>query len=257
MLSHDLTGAWVHLDTPIHRLDARVKLVSSGALLAAVLAVPVAHSGLMAVHAAGLVVLVLLARLPLRWVLKRMAILAPFLVIGTIGVAFLPPIEAADAWQLGGLELSSQAMSVWLSIGGKCVLSLLLSILLVATASPGDLISALSALRVPRTVTALLGFAVAYIHVLADEAGRMVTAMRSRGTPRGLRRRASTAVAMLTTLMVRTVQRAERVALAMVSRGYRGSMPSMQSRPVPRRQWAVAGTVVLAAAGLTLVGVML
>ncbi len=251
MLSHDLIDAWTDIDSPVHRLDARVKLVCATILIGAVLLVPVGRSEILLSYAAILAAVAAASRLPAGWLVKRMAILAPFLVLGTIGVLLLPPAEAADAWQLGGRELSRQAVSVWLSVGGKCILSLLTALILVGATTSADLLRAAQGLHVPRTLTSLLGFAITYIEVLADEAGRMLTAMRSRGQIRGVLRKLRVSAAMLATLMARTVERADRIALAMVSRGYHGRMPTAAEEPAPARQWAVAGIVFAVAVGLT------
>lgn len=256
MLSHDLIDAWADMDSPVHGLDARVKLICAVVLIAAVLAVPVAANGLLVAYAALLVAVAALSRLPAGWILKRMAILAPFLVLGTVAAMILPPAEAADVWRLGGKELSRQAVSVWLSVGGKCSLSLLVAVLLVGSTTSAGLLRAAHALRAPRTLTSLTGFAITYVAVLGDEAGRMITAMRSRGRVRGVVRTLRTWAAMLVTLMARTVERAERIALAMVSRGYRGRMPALEQQAVPAVQWAVAAAVVALAAGLTWAGVV-
>ncbi len=250
MLSHDFMDAWADLDSPVHRLDARVKLICALVLLVAVLAVPIARNEMLVVCAGLLVAVACASRLPARWVLKRMAILVPFLVLGTIAVIFVPPAEAADALPLAGRELSRQAVSVWLSVGGKCLLSLLVAVLLTGTTTSADMLRAAEALRVPRTLTALAGFAVAHLAVLVDEAGRMITAMRSRGGVRGLRRRVRTMQSMLVTLMARTVERADRIALAMVARGYRGSMPSLEQRPVPLSDVLVGAGMTIISGGL-------
>lgn len=255
MLSHGLLDAHADFESPVHRVDARVKLVCATVLIAGALAVPVGQNRLLAVYAVGLGALALASRLPGRWLIKRMMVLVPFLVLGTIAVMLLPPVEAADAWHLGGLDLSWQAVSVWLSVGGKCMLSLLAAVLLAGTTTSAELVRAAGALHVPRTLTSLTGFAVTYITVLADEASRMITAMRSRGRVGSHLRKLRAASAMLVTLMARTVERADRIALAMVSRGYMGRMPALQQEPVPAAQWAIAGLAVALTAGLTWVGV--
>lgn len=240
MISHDLLDAWTHLNSPVHRLDARVKLVCVCVLIVAILAVPVGRNEMLAAYAALLAGVWGASRLPASWVLGRMAILAPFLIIGT-GAALLVPA--------GG------AVSLWISVGGKCALALLGSVIVIGTTPSADLLRAAHALRAPRTLTALSGFALAYIGVLADEAGRMITAMRSRGGVRGVARRLRVGASMLATLMARTAERADRIALAMVSRGYRGTMPALAQERVPAAHWAVAGGVVALAGALTWLGV--
>ncbi|MFO8081622.1 MAG: CbiQ family ECF transporter T component [Armatimonadota bacterium] len=224
------------LDSPVHQLDARVKLPCAVALIAAVLAVPVAQNRLLLVYAALLVGLAAAARLPARWLFKRMAVLAPFLVLGTVAVALLPRAEA---------------IGVWTSVAGKCALALLGAMILAGTSATADLLRAARAWRVPRTLTSLTGFAITYLAVLSDEAGRMITAMRSRGRVRGMTRKLRTWAAMLVTLMSRAAERADRIALAMVSRGYRGTMPALSQEPVPAAQWALAAGTVAVAGALT------
>lgn len=248
MLSRDLLDDQAHPNSPVHLLDARVKLVCALALLIAVLAVPVAQNPLLLVHAGALLVVAGLSRLPAVWLLQRMAVLAPFLLLGTVAVAFLPPAGPADALNLGPLILSEQAFSVWASVGGKCALALFIAIILAGTSTTAGLLRAARSLHVPRTLTALTGFAITYLAVLADEAGRMATAMRCRGRVRGGMRRLRIGASMMVTLMARTVERADRIALAMVSRGYRGTMPALDQRPVPASHLvAGAGTVAISA----------
>ena len=248
MFSRDLLDDQAHLNSPVHRLDARVKLVAAAVLLAAMLVVPLDRNWLLLVHAGGLLVVAGLSHLPARWLLQRMAVLAPFLLLGTVAVAILPPVTPADALNLGPLTLSEQAFSVWASVGGKCALALLIAIILAGTSTTAGLLRAARSLHVPRTLTALTGFAITYLAVLADEAGRMITGMRCRGRIRGLARRLRIGASMMVTLMARTVERADRIALAMVSRGYRGTMPALDQPSVPASHLvAGAGTVAISA----------
>lgn len=254
MLSHDLMNAWAHLNSPVHRLDARVKLVCAAMLIVAVLATPMAQNRFLLVYAGLLTAIALASKLPGLWLAKRMAILAPFLVLGSVAVMLPRPTEGADTWPVGGIELSRQAVALWTSVGGKCALALFVAVLLAGTSTSTELLRAARAWHVPRILTSLTGFAITYLAVLSDEAARMITAMRSRGRVRGMRRTLRTGAALLVTLMARTVERAERVALAMVSRGYRGTMPALAQESVPVAQWAVVAAVLLIAGALTWAG---
>jgi len=255
MLAHDLLDTWAHLPSPVHRLDARVKLVCATALVVAILATPVARPWLLAAYAAMLLAIAAASGLPAGWIAKRLVILAPFLVLGTIALPFVPPTETADAWQLAGIELSRGAALVWLSVGGRCLLALLAATLLTGATTSAALLRAVGALGVPRTLTALTGFAITYLAALGDEAGRMMTARRSRGRVRGLGRNLRVAASMLATLMARTVERAERIALAMVARGYRGRMPALTSERAPAAEVVAAVAFVAAVAAVFWLGV--
>ena len=82
----------------------------------------------------------------------------------------------------------------------------------------------------------------------------MWVALRSRGyRPRSLRGASALAEAS-GTLFVRSYERGERVHLAMLSRGYTGTMPDIDEPQPVRRQWLMAALVVLAAGTITALG---
>lgn len=255
MPAHDLPDTWAHLRSPVHRLDAQVKLVCACALVVALLATPVARPRLLAVWTVVLLALALAARLPARWIAGRLLLLAPFLLLGTLALPLVPPTDAADALRVLGLSVSAQAALLWLNIGGKCLLALLAATLLTGVTTSAELLRAAAALGLPRTLTALTGFALTYLAVLSAEGGRMITARRARGRVRGLGRNLRVAASMAATLMTRTVERGERVALAMVARGYRGRMPALQAEPVPAGQIALGAAFVAACVALLWAGI--
>jgi len=255
MLASDLLDRYADLASPVHRVDARVKVVCAAALIIAVLAVPIARSVRLLPLAGVLLVAAAAARLPARWLLKRMLILLPFLVIAAALLPLAQPQGADDRLMLSppGLALSRAALEAYLSVSVKCLLALFTATLLVGSTRTVDLLRAGQALGLPRTVTALMGFAATYLSVLSQEAGRMVTARNSRGRVRGLRRRLRVTASMMATLMVRTFERGERTALAMVARGYRGRMPELSRRALPLGHVAGGIAFVAAVAVLSLV----
>ncbi|HUS80067.1 MAG TPA: energy-coupling factor transporter transmembrane component T, partial [Armatimonadota bacterium] len=238
-------------ESPLRRLDARVKVVCAGVLVAAMLALPVRANAWLWAYAALILALAALGRLRAGWLGGRVVILLPFLIIGAALVPLARPVSPQDllglptAW--GELTLSRLALTAYLSVAGKCLLCLLAASVVVGTTMPADLLRAAQGLGAPRTVTALLGFAVTYLSVLADEVRRMTVARDSRGGRPGLLRGIAVAAAMLRTLMIRTFERAERIALAMVARGYDGRMPDLHRGPVPAAHVA-AGALFIAIA---------
>jgi cobalt/nickel transport system permease protein len=91
---------------------------------------------------------------------------------------------------------------------------------------------------------------VRYLDVLSGEARRMRVARLSRGyDPRFLWQVKAFAIGV-GALFLRAFERGERVYLAMVSRGYTGRMPALDTGPAAAttRQWLAAATVPAAAA---------
>jgi len=126
------------------------------------------------------------------------------------------------------------------------------SAILAATTPVAELLGGLERLRLPKTLTVIAGFMVRYADVIADEVRRMRIARISRGhDPRWIWQ-ARAVAASAGTLFIRSYERGERVYLAMVSRGYTGSMPVLQDLAATRAQWlaalAVPGAAALVAA---------
>jgi cobalt/nickel transport system permease protein len=103
-------------------------------------------------------------------------------------------------------------------------------------------------------VTAIMGFTVRYLDVVAGEVSRSLVAMRSRGyRPRWLGG-AGPLARSLGGLFVRSFERGERVYLAMASRGYVGRMPSTGIRVAAA--WTPAVVVVAVAWGVAVGALM-
>jgi len=255
MLTSDLLDKHADLGSPLHRVDARVKVVCTAALIVAVLAVSIAHNPRLLLLAAIMVLAAIVSGLPIRWLAKRMLILLPFLIIAAALLPLARPQGPGDSLMISppGITVSEAAVAAYVSVSGKCLLALFATTLLVGTTRSVDLLRAGQALGLPRTVTALMGFAATYLAVLSEEAGRMVTARDSRGKVRGLIRNLRVAGSMMRALMVRTFERGERIALAMVARGYRGRMPELSRKAVPPGHVAGGIAFVAAVAVLSLV----
>jgi cobalt/nickel transport system permease protein len=114
------------------------------------------------------------------------------------------------------------------------------SIVLAATTPVADLLRGLDRLRVPRVITAIAGFMVRYLGIVAGEAQRMHVARQSRGyDPRWLWQARGMA-ASAGTLFVRSYERGERVYLAMLARGYDGTMPALAGARAAASDWWAA-----------------
>ena len=87
------------------------------------------------------------------------------------------------------------------------------------------MLKGLERLRMPALLVQIMGFMIRYLDVVTADLGRMITAMRSRGVDPRAPRHWPALARTLGALFVRSYERGERVHLAMLSRGYDGSMP--------------------------------
>jgi cobalt/nickel transport system permease protein len=187
-------------------------------------------------YGAAILVLARMGGVPFGTLLKRMAIGLPFITFAL----FLPFIASGDKVDVLGLSLSEDGLMAAWNIIAKATIGIAVSVILASTTQMADLLRGFDRLHVPRIITGIAGFMIRYSDVITGEMRRMKVARESRGyDPRWLwqvRALASSAG----TLFIRSFERGERVHLAMVSRGYNGSLPAMDQRAATAGEWFTA-----------------
>ncbi|HEX9774279.1 MAG TPA: cobalt ECF transporter T component CbiQ [Actinomycetota bacterium] len=226
-------GLYHDADGPLHRLPAHVKTAALLAFVVAVVATPREAFWAFGAHAILLVGLWAIGRIPPGFVGKRMLIETPFLLFAIA----LPFVARGPRVEVLGMALSSDGLWAAWNILAKATLGLGATLTLAATTPLPSIIRGLERLRVPRVITSVAAFMIRYLDLLADELHRMKIARLSRGyDPRWLWQ-ARAIAATAGTLFIRAFERGERVYLAMVSRGYAGSMPSLDSGGAGAGEW--------------------
>ncbi|BBY43159.1 cobalt ECF transporter T component CbiQ [Mycolicibacterium celeriflavum] len=239
-----------HDDSVVHRAPAEVKIVCLLVFVLAVVATPREMFWPFAVYAAIVVVVWRLARIPLRWILPRMLIETPFLVLAVL----LPFAEGGERVDVAGLQLSVTGLWAAWGIVIKGTLGVAAALTVAATTSTTELPMALSRLGMPAVVTSVLVLMIRYVDLLTGEASRMRMARLSRGdSPRALHQAGAIAKG-IGALFLRSYERGERVYVAMLSRGFDGSAPDLAVIGAPPRaaasQWVVAMTPAVAAVAI-------
>jgi cobalt/nickel transport system permease protein len=185
------------------------------------------------IYAAILIGLASYARLGIKFVATRMVVEVPFVIAALI----FPFIAGGDKVSVLGIQLSISGLWDMWNVLAKATLGLLTSVVLAGTTEIPNMLRGLDALRVPRVVTAIMGFMIRYLDVVLGEFRRMQVAMRSRGhNPKWLGH-ARPYAASAGAIFIRSYERGERVYLAMASRGYAGHMPRSTIEQAPATQW--------------------
>ena len=162
--------------------------------------------------------------LPVGSTLKRMIMMDTFVIFMILSMPFTVPGDVA--FTVLGLDASWQGIDKALQIGIKANAIILMLMVVVGTMSPTTLGHALGRLKIPMPLVHLLLFTVRYIEVLYGEYKRLRTAMRTRGFRASTNRHTLRTVGyMLGMLLVRAVDRSERILQAMKCRGFNGSLP--------------------------------
>lgn len=147
----------------------------------------------------------------------------------------------------GEISISVEGLQMFISIAIKSILSIQAAILLVSTSRPTEIFLALERLRVPTLFISIINLAYHYLFVIRDEVLRMIRARSSRSSS-GLTKkssggslwwRAKVTGGMAGSILLRSIERSDRVYAAMLSRGYNGKVvPSIQdSKNIKRSEF--------------------
>lgn len=225
---HDLgERLYVPGDTVVHRLPAHLKLLSALATILVVVLTPAQWWPAFLGYGALVVMVVALARLPVRSLLVRMSVEIPFVVFALL----LPVLGRDPRIPVGPFELSEPGLWAMWNILAKATLGVGISLTLAATTPARDLVVGLRRLHVPDLLVQILTAMIRYVHVVGAEQRRMAQARAARGFDGRSPRSWPVLAQSLGALFVRSYERGERVHAAMLSRGYTGAMPQLAPTP--------------------------
>lgn len=240
----------IERDSPLHRMDARVKLPAALLYILAITLTDPGHWATLLLLALPLVLLVASSRLPLGLVLFRSALGFPF-VLAAVPLMFTKPGDELFTLPLLGWDASVQGVEAVATIFVKSWLAVLVGVLLTSTTAVGELLRGLRAMRLPKLLVAVVFFTYRYLNVIGSEGQRMMRARDSRaaelpGYKSGgtLRWRARVMGYMVGSLFTRSLERGERVHAAMQARGYDGESRFLSSPRLRPLEIAAAGAFV-------------
>jgi cobalt/nickel transport system permease protein len=218
------TGLSGNTASPVHRLDPRAKVVGLLGLTVVAVTTPLEAWPVYTTCAAVLAAVAALAGVGPRTLWRRGRFLLPLVLF--VGV-FLPFVRGGEQVDVGPLSLSEVGLAAFAAVSIKSVLGTISAILLGATTTFPSTLRALEAMRVPRLFVLITGFVYRYLFVVVDEVQRMRAALVARGYRPRSALQAAAIGRVATALFLRTHARGERVYLAMLSRGYAGTVPAL------------------------------
>lgn len=207
------------LDTPVHRVDPRAKVITTIVFIVCVVSCGKYEVLGLLPFAIFPVVLATEGGLPLGFLGRLLLIVSP---IALIMGAFNPFFDREVVAQVGAWSVTGGWVS-YASIVLRFLLTAGAALVLTATTSFTGICMALQKLRVPDVLVTQLLLLFRYIFVLGNETARMGQARRLRSSGRrGMGWRVYGQ--MLGQLLLRTFARAQRVYLAMKCRGFDGEI---------------------------------
>jgi cobalt/nickel transport system permease protein len=254
-----------HAVSPVHRLDARVKLLLTLAYVLVASLIPVGAwpaYGLLFALALGAT---LVSGLGVLRVQRRSLVALPF-ALAAVTVVFTADGPVAFTLPLGPwrLEATEPGLVKFVSITLKSWLSVQVAVLLAGSTPFPELMAATRSLRFPPILVAVVSFMWRYVFVLADEALRLSRARDARsGVRPGLKGggklawRARVVGGMAGNLFLRGYTRSERIYQAMLARGYQGELRTLRAPHLRPGDVAVGLAVVLYLALVLIGGIVL
>jgi cobalt/nickel transport system permease protein len=225
-----------HLDvlsskqTPVHRVDPRVKVFTTLLFIIVVVSFDKYDPARLMPFVVYPVAIMAIGRIPFAYILKKLLIASPFVLFVAV---FNPLLDRNPVMELGAFHISGGFIS-FTSIMVKYVLTVSAGLALIACTGFDAICSALAGMGVPAVFTIQLLFVYRYIFVLGEEAARMARAraLRSFGD-KGMG--IGVYGSMLGQLLFRTMDRAQRIHLAMMCRGFDGEIRYIAT---PRMRWS-------------------
>ena len=205
--------------TAVHRLDPRAKVLTTLCFILCVVSFHKYELSAMLPFLIYPVALVALGELPVGYIARKIVIVIPFALL--VGL-FNPIFDRQVVMQIGSFDILGGWISC-LSILLRAILTASAAIILVAITGFPAICEALEKLKMPQAFAVQLLFLYRYIFVLTDEGVRTARARQLRTFGKrglGMRHFGS----LVGHLLLRTWERAERIHMAMLARGFSGQV---------------------------------
>lgn len=218
-MHHVTLDTWSRLSSPLHRLDARAKIVAAAAILLSLVVTERSYAVLLPAYGVLITAAALVGRLPPAGLLARAALVLPF--VGSVA--------ALNLW---GGDATRAA-----SVVGKSFLSASTVLVLLGTTPLHALLRGLESLGAPRFFLMVAQFLYRYLFVLSEQAQHMLQARRCRAPLPHRGSLAGSAAGVVAVLFARSYGRAERIHQAMLARGFRGHFVLLAPTALGRRDF--------------------
>ena len=204
-------------DTFVHRLDPRTKVITTFIFIITVVSFGKYQIASILPLTIYPIVMLTVGDVPAGSIARRLLLALPFVLL--VGI-FNPLLDREPQVQLGPVIISGG----WVSFGSillRFALTVGAALMLVATTGFNTVCLALEKMHVPQAFVMQLLFLYRYIFVLIDQAGRLLRAHSLRSfSSRHVRPKVF--VSLLGHLLLRTLDRAQRIHTAMYCRGFTG-----------------------------------
>lgn len=252
MLRDITLGQYYQTDSVIHRLDPRVKLVTTICYIISLFIV----DNLTGYAIAGLflILVIKLSKVPFRFMIRGMKAILFLLLIAVVFNLFLTPGEVIFSyWKL---KITKEGIRLALFMAIRLCFLIMGSSVMTLTTTPNNLTDGMEKLLKPlkrfkvpvHEIAMMMSIALRFIPILLEETDKIMKAQIARGADfesGNLIKKAKSLVPLLVPLFISAFRRANDLAMAMEARCYRGGDNRTKMKPLvyQKRDRLAYGTV--------------
>lgn len=229
MLSNVTFGQYYPVSSPVHKMDARVKLLLTVLYIVTIFVIQT-YSGYIATFLVFLFT-VILARIPLKTVLKSVKAVLFLILFTTVLNLFLYKGKYTESWSWWIFTITDGGISFAVQMALRLAFLVMGTSLLTFTTTPVELTDGIESLLRPlkvvkfpvHDVAVIMSITLRFIPILMEETDKIIMAQSSRGadfSSGGLIKRAKALLPVLIPLFVSAFRRADELSFAMDSRCY-------------------------------------
>lgn len=240
-------GQYYQTESPIHRLDPRVKLIAT---FAYIISLFVVHSWTGYLIAAVAVAIVIAAsHVPFGYIMRGMKAVMMILMITVIFNLFLT--EGSPLVHFWKLTITYEGVDFASKMAVRLIFLIIGSSLMTLTTTPNqltdaleDVLGPLKKIHVPvHEISMMMSIALRFIPILMEETDKIMKAQMARGADfesKNLMKKIQSLVPLLVPLFISAFRRANDLAMAMEARCYRGGDGRTKMKPLVycRRDYA-------------------
>ena len=239
MLRDITLGQYYPVDSVIHRLDPRTKLLGTLLFIISLFCMDSAWGyGLAALF---LAMTIRLSKVPLKFMVRGLKAVLVLLLISVSFNLFLTP--GRGIFRLGFLKITWEGLRTAVFMAVRLIFLVLGSSVMTLTTTPNELtdglekgLGFLKKVGVPvHEVAMMMSIALRFIPILIEEADKIMKAQMARGADfesGNIVQRAKSMVPLLVPLFISAFRRATDLAMAMEARCYRGGEGRTKMKPL-------------------------
>lgn len=237
----DITiGQYYPADSPLHKLDPRVKLFATVIYVIALFT----FKGILglALITGALFAVIKISKVPFKFMVKGLKAIVVLLIITSVFNLFATPGDVVF-WKWGTLQITDTGIINSVLMTVRLIYLILGTSLMTLTTTPNQLtngletaLAPLNKMNVPvHSIAMMMSIALRFIPILIEETDKIMKAQMARGADfehGNLIQKAKAMVPLLVPLFVSAFRRAEDLAMAMEARCYNGGEGRTKMKPL-------------------------